>query len=223
MTTRRHLLGVLSVVGAMGIAGCITTITAGEDSGGDGPNGGDDAGDLPGGDDDAGQTRPHGTGGPGVTVAARDPQPDLPLTVDVEVVRDAATDEHPPALRVSITNTSDAAIGVGEGRAVVFAYRQSTDDALTLLPAEFEAPTKPGCWGLTEGIAITEEYRVTRIEAGETVSQELSVYGSHDEAEPDACLPVGEHRFESVYTVFADPETPEGGEQATWGFSVLLE
>lgn len=194
----------------------------------DGP---DDAGDADGGDlpvdgdaDGSDGTRPRGTGGPGLSIAGQDPQPDLPLEVAVEVTRDVATDQHPPGLRVSLTNTGDDLVGVGEGRAVVFAYRTSTDRALTLLPAEFDAPAKPGCWRLTDGVAVTEEYRITRIEPHETVSQTLSLYASHDgTTEPDACLPVGEHRFESAYSVHPDAETPETSQRATWGFSVLLE
>lgn len=248
MTTRRRLLGVCALLGAVGVAGCLTTVgtrlnggdspgsddgstgtddgTSGADAGDDSPGTDDDAGDgddPPGDTDDDEQdgTRPRGTGGPGVSIAGRDPQPDLPLEVAVEVTREAATDAHPPGLRVSVTNTSDAAVGVGEGRAVVFAYRTSTGGALTLLPAEFEAPAEPGCWRLTDGIAVTEEYRVTRLGPGETVTRELSLYASHDEA--DACLPVGEFRFESAYAVFADPARPEEGDRATWGFSVLIE
>lgn len=228
MTTRRHVLGTLSFLGAAALAGCLTTYTAGEEeTGGDGGQNGNGGG-LPGGDDDgdggdSGETRLRGTGGPGVTLAVRDPQPKLPLDIAVEVIRDVATDEEPPALRVSITNTSESAIGLGEGRAVVFAYRSSTDNQLTLLPADFDAPTTKGCWRLTDGIAITEEYRTTRIEAGETLTQDLSLYASYDESQADACLPVGEHRFESVYTVFSDPDSMEESEQATWGFSVLLD
>ena len=235
MTSRRTLLGALSILGTAGLAGCLTTFTPGETAGddgsendpGNGDTGGNDGNDGPGddaGNDDSGQTRLRGTGGPGVTLAVRDPQPDLPLEIAVEVTRDVATGQHPPGLRVSLTNTGDAPIGVGEGRAVVFAYRTSTDGALTLLPAEFDAPAKPGCWRLTDGVAVTEEYHITRIEPDETISQTLSLYASHDgTTEPDACLPVGEHRFESVYSVHADAETPESSQQATWGFSVLLE
>jgi hypothetical protein len=239
MTTRRHLLGILPALGAVTLAGCLTTYTSGEESGagpvggnGDGQDGGDanSGGDgdvpdsnLPGGDagDASGQTRLRGTGGPGVSLAFSDAQPSLPLEVAVDVTREAATDEHPPGLRVSITNTSDRAIGVGEGRDVVFAYRPSTDGLLTLLPAEMEAPTEPGCWRLTDAIATTREYRITRIEAGETVEQDLSLYASYDEAEADTCLPVGEHRFESRYAV--TDEDGEARREATWGFSVLLE
>lgn len=217
MTTRRHVLAAVPLLGVVGLAGCLATSLGSDD-----PDAGNDDDDsLPGGGgDDAGQTRLEGTGGPGVTLASLDAQPSQPIRIAVDAIRDAS-DEHPPGLRVSLTNTGESALGVGEGRAAVFAYQSSDEGYLTLLPAEYDAPAEAGCWRLTDGIAVTEEYQIRTIEAGETVSQELSLYASG--TEEDACLPVGEHRFESAYTVFADPDQPDDGEQFSWGFSVLLE
>lgn len=221
-------------------AGGITTFTllAGCTAGGDGAGGAqtDDPttgepttdGGLPGGNDSggndsAGGTRPEGTGGPGITLASVDDAPDLPVTPSVEVTRDTATTEHPPQLRVTVTNDSDETVQVGEGRAVVFAYVTSESGQLTLLPADGDYPAEPDCWRLTEGIAVTEEYRTLTIEPGESVSQLVDVYGA---AGGDGCLPVGEHRFEATYAVARGEDAMPGegdSEQASWGFSVLLE
>lgn len=238
MPTRRRLLDTVSLLGVAGFAGCLTTFSVDAEAGSDDPDTDDAGSDDPGVDDprpdggdsldddspggnDADETRPRGTGGPGVTLVGLDDQPSLPLRVDVSVTREVATDEHPPGLRVVVTNTSEERIGLGEGRAVVFAYRSSTDGSLALLPADYAAPAEAGCWRLTDGVATTMEYRVLELGPGESVAQDLSLYAAHDEA--DACLPVGEHRFESVFTVFETPAEPSGGDRATWGFSVLLE
>lgn len=243
MFTRRRLVGTFSLLGTAGLAGCLTTVTTvseerntddrdtddgGTDDRGTHVDGTDDAGTadpLPDGgnptDDGDDNTRPRGTGGPGVGLAGLDPQLPLPIRVDVAVTRESATDEHPPGLRVTVTDTSEERIGLGEGRAVVFAYRHSTDASLLLLPAEYDAPAEAGCWRLTDGIAVTQEYRTLDLGPGESVEQDLSLYAAHDDV--DACLPVGQYRFESGYTVFETPDRPSEGEQSTWGFSVLLE
>jgi hypothetical protein len=184
--------------------------------------------EMPGGnetgtDDPAGGTRPAGTGGPGITLAGTDDAPDLPVSHTVKVTKDTATKEHPPQLRVTLTNDSDETVQVGEGRAAVFAYVTSDSDQLTLLPADGDYPAEAGCWRLTEGIAVTEEYRILTIEAGESATQLLDVYGTPN---GDGCLPVGEHRFETSYTVARGEDGLSGGnegKQGTWGFSVLLE
>lgn len=203
MTTRRSLLAAVSL---LPVTGCLTAPSA-------------DGGGLPGGDGDgSGSTRPSGTGGPGLRLVATDDQPAGPLEMDVEVTRDTATEAHPPGLRVSVTNTSDEAVEVGEGRSIVFQYQHSTEDALMLLPVEFDAPAEPGCWRLTEGIPVTEEYRIETIDDGESLSADLSLYGSPQSPE-GTCLPVGEFRFESRYTL-----APSGdADEFTWGFTVGLE
>ena len=204
MTKRRSFLAGVSL---LPIAGCLTAPSA---------NGG---GPLPGDDGNgSGSTRPSGTGGPGLRLVSTDGQPDGPLEIGVEVTRDTATEEHPPGLRVSVTNTGDEAVAVGEGRAVVFQYQYSADDLLMLLPAHYDAPAEPDCWRLTDGIAVTQEYQVEGLEPGASLTADLSLYASPQSSE-GTCLPVGDFRFESIYAV--DPEND--GQQFTWGFTVGLE
>lgn len=219
--TRRTFLRAGSLATVALVAGC----TAGG-PGDDGPTT-DEPTDEPtddglpgddGTDDPTGGTRPEGTGGPGLTLVGSDDAPDLPVTPRVEVTEDVATAEHPPQLRVTVTNDSDEPVQVGEGRDVVFSYVTSESGQLTLLPAEGDYPAEPDCWRLTEGIAVTREYRILSLEPGESVSQLVDVYGAPN---GDGCLPVGEHRFEAAYTVMSGDGSAE--EQARWGFSVLLE
>lgn len=176
--------------------------------------------DLP--DGDAGDTRLRGTGGPAVTLATVDDDPDLPLSVDVTITESVATEEHPPRLSVSITNDGDDAVAIGEARTAVFEYQYSDGGSLVLLPAGGDWPADPGCWRLTEGVGTTEEYRTVTLDPGASHTADLELYAAG--AEADACLPVGEHRFETTITRYDDPDDLGAGQAAVdWGFTALLE
>jgi len=232
---RRALLRIGGAVATGLLAGClggvrppaIRTDGGSGDGGpgdGDGGSGGDDGAPDPGNDTDgAGGTRPRGTGGPGVSIVAVDDAPDLPVRPGVSVAREAATESHPPQLRVTLTNESDEPVSVGEGRAVVFAYVADDSRALILLPAGGDYPADPGCWRLAEPIAVTEEYRIRTLDPGETVSTRVDLYATPGE---DACLPVGRFRFETTYSVAPGRDAlPDGenGQRGRWGFFVTLE
>ena len=164
------------------------------------------------------ETRPEGTGGPGVTIATTDDDPDIPIQPAVEVDQEAATTEHPPRLRTILTNTSDEAVSVGEGRAVHFEYVTADDGLLTLLPpaGDDNYPAEAGCWRLSDRIVTTAEYRTVEIAAGESSSRPVDLYAT---TEADGCLPVGEYRFETTISVPSD----DNESSALWGFSVVLE
>ncbi len=215
--TRRDLLRTAGLSVTALVAGCLSNGTpAGSPT--DSPTD-----DLPGDSptDDSGDTRPSGTGGPGVSIVNTDETPDLPVRPEIEVVTEAATDETPPQLRVTVTNEADETLSIGEGRDVVFAYVADEDGHLQLLPAGEEYPAEAGCWRLTEGIAVTEEYRTTELGPGESTSQLLDLYALPGE---DACLPVGNFRFTSTYSVARGPDRlATEGESAEWGFTLSLE
>ncbi len=218
--------GVLSI---STIAGCTSNAAnpGGDDSGTpDGGDGSDSGGDGDGsglptdGNDSggAGGTRPEGTGGPGAVLSNTDESPELPVVPSVELTEAVATDDHPPQLRVTVTNKSDRTVGIGEGRDVFFQYVSDTDGELILLPADGEYDAEAGCWRLAESIAVTEEYRTVALEPGESTAKLVNLYATPGE---DACLPVGEFRFEATYNVLS--ESMESQQQATWGFSLSLE
>jgi len=75
-----------------------------------------------------------------------------------------------------------------------------TDDsgALVFLPSDGEFPAEPGCWRLTDGVAVTEEYRTFEIDAGASSRRSVDLYATPGE---DACLPVGEYRFETPISI----------------------
>ncbi|RLM71352.1 hypothetical protein DVK05_01555 [Halorubrum sp. Atlit-8R] len=218
-TRRRYLRGVCgaSAGGLLALAGCAST---GSDGGGPGSDGSDSDG-LPGSDGndtDAGGTRPEGTGGPGVSIVATDGDVDFPVRPSVAVTREAATTDHPPQLRTTLTNAGDDRVRVGEGRAVHFEYVSDGDNALVCLPADGEYPAEPDCWRLTDAIATTEEYWTFALDPGESSERLVDLYATLGE---DACLPVGEYRFETTVSVVADDAEPRSS--AAWGFSVVLE
>jgi hypothetical protein len=65
---------------------------------------------------------------------------------------------------------------------------------------------------------VTEEYRTFEIEAGDSSRRPVDRYAMPD---GDACLPVGEFRFEAtISNVSADAE-PQSS--ARWGFAIVLE
>jgi hypothetical protein len=206
---RRYLRGI-GIATTVGVAGCTD----------DGPGGPTDDGENspPDGSGGGGDTRPEGTGGPGVTLVSVDDEPDLPVRPAVEVVREAATDDTPPRLRTTLTNESDEQVRVGEGRAVHFEYVADDAEALVLLSPGEEYPAEPGCWRLTDEIATTEEYRTFAMDAGESSGRPVDLYARPGE---DACLPVGEYRFETTISIVSADAEPLSS--AEWGFTVLLE
>jgi hypothetical protein len=227
--TRRSVLTLLAL-GTVGLAGCVgedspttdddrSPTTDGGPSGDDGSNGSSGSNGSTGGNDSGG-TRPRGTGGPAVAVVDTDPPGDR-VEHRLAVRRAAATPTHPPRVRISATNRGSETLELGDSRDVLFAYRYDTDDHLVLLPASDDYGAVPDCWRLTDPVAVTEEYRVTTLAPGETVRRDLDLYA----APGDACLPVGEFRFETSFDVATADEGlgSDGSTRSTWGFSLSLE
>lgn len=210
MVTRRTVLATAGLAGAGLLAGCVGDEQPAAGGTSSGPSPTDTPPDDGSGDGNAsGGTRPEGTGGPGVTIASVAERPALPIRPTVELVDPVATDDHPPRLRVRVENGADGEITIGEARAVVFEYVTAESGELITLPAGGDYPVEPGCWRLTEGVAITEEYRTATLGPGEALSADLELYGAA--TGEDACLPVGEHEFRSTYSVSTGGDTPANG------------
>jgi len=138
-----------------------------------------------------------------------------------------ATDEHPARVRVTIRNPTDSEVVLGEERAVQFHHVTSEDDALYLLPAGdgVEEFADPGCWRLTDRVAVAEYYGTIPVSAGETVRAESFVLGSADLPE-GSCLPQGEHRVRTSGRAApsADGVLEESDETTDfeWGFTLRV-
>jgi hypothetical protein len=160
-------------------------------------------------------------------VISRVDQPDIPVEYEVAMAEPLATDEQPARLVVTIRNPTDSAVVLGEERAVRFHHVGSGDGALYLLPAagRVEEFAEPGCWRLTDGVAVATYYGTVAIPAGGSVSAESYVLGSADLPE-GACLPPGEHRVVTRGRAAASAEPVLGGnDDATdfeWGFTLRI-
>ncbi|MEF8840216.1 MAG: hypothetical protein V5A62_01130 [Haloarculaceae archaeon] len=180
------------------------------------------------------------TGGPGyattdsptpadtpVEVVSTADAPDVPVEYDVTMAEPVATGEHPARLHATIRNPTDSAVVLGEERAVQFHHVTSEDGALHLLPADsrVEEFADPGCWRLTDHVAVAEYYGTFEIPAGGSVDAESAVMGGADLPE-GTCLPTGEHRVLTSGRVAGDAETllDGGGEAADyeWGFTLRV-
>ncbi|MFC7205389.1 hypothetical protein ACFQJC_17905 [Haloferax namakaokahaiae] len=212
--TRRTMLRSLGLVSLSALAGCLGGNAQPDDGLTDTP-GDSTMTENPGG------TRPTGTGGPGISLRGVDAAPDIPIEPAVEVSEDTATDDHPPQIRITLTNTSDAEVLVGEGRAIFFEYVADDTRELMFLPPNQEWPAEAGCWRLSDGIAVTEEYRMETFEPGESKTKSVDLYGVMNEE--DSCLPVGEFRFETQIAVQGEMGSDSDAQSATWGFSLVLE
>lgn len=171
---------------------------------------------APGGSDDTDRR---------VRVVTVDDSPDIPVEPSVEVIAAAPTRSDPARLRVTVTNTADDPIQVGEERAIVFAYVHSTErPGLILLPAgESDYPAvRSGCWRLTEGIAVAEYYGVVDLDPGESTDRVVGVWGDSELTE--GCLPMGRFRFETTFSGGPDQDAIGDPQwNANWGFALEVE
>lgn len=162
-----------------------------------------------------------------MSVSDREAQPDVPVEYSVEMVKARATDDHPARVGVGITNVSDSAVAMGEERTVQFHHVSSTNSGLYLHPAGEETwtgPVEPGCWRLTEPVAVPEYYGTIEIEPGETRRAESLVYGHPDLPEGE-CLPPGDHRVAIEGVVGEDTDAVLNEEELSefsWAFTLQV-
>jgi hypothetical protein len=159
-----------------------------------------------------------------VSIASQMAQPDAPVAYDVALVRATATGESPARLRVSITNPRDQPIVLGEERDVRFHHIPSDDSALYLYPASDEGwggPVEPGCWRLTDTVAVADYYGTITLEAGETMTAEADIYG-HPALPDGDCLPTGQFHVATRGVVGDSVDSLDDGTDYSWGFTLRL-
>ncbi|WP_396613624.1 hypothetical protein ACH9L7_16960 (plasmid) [Haloferax sp. S1W] len=181
----------------------------------------DDTTDMP---DDTTTDDSSGTDSPDastISLASVDSAPDIPLEPAVEVTKAEATQDHPPQVEVTLSNTSGSVVEAGEGRDIFFQHVSDETNELTFLPAGKEYPADPGCWRLTESLFVTQEYRMEQFDPDESRSKTVDLYGMPKK--DGGCLPVGEYRFETTISI-GEMDGSEGDKtDVQWGFSVTLE
>ncbi|MFB6295666.1 MAG: hypothetical protein ABEH66_02350 [Halobacteriales archaeon] len=183
--------------------------------------------DGPGGPDDGPQEESPTPEGVPVDIVSRADKPDVPVEYGVEMVESLATPERPARVRVSITNTADSTVALGEERAVQFHHVTSADSTLYLHPASedtYTGPVNPGCWRLTEAVAVPEYYGVIELASGDVRHAESLVYG-HQKLPEGECLPAGEHQVETMGVTADDAEAIGDGDKETefeWGFTLRV-
>jgi hypothetical protein len=219
---RRTLLG-LGAATLGGLAGCTST---GDDGGAtDTPT--DTPTDSPTRSPTPSPSPSPTPAGTRVEVVSRMAQPDVPIEYEAAMAEPLATDEHPARLRVRIRNPTDAEVVLGEERAVGFHHVTSEDGALYLLPAggRVEEFADPGCWRLTEGVAVAEYYGTIAVPASESISAESYVLGNVELPER-ACLPSGEHRVVTTGRAAGDADAilqdDDGATEYEWGFTLRV-
>lgn len=212
---RRQVLGLGVAALPVALAGCTSS---------GGPGGSEDTETPTAAPSPSPSPTPTGTR---IDIVSRAEAPDIPVEYDVTMAEPLATDEHPARLLVTIRNPTDSEVVLGEERAVQFHHVTSEDGALYLLPAggRVEEFAEPGCWRLTEHVAVAAYYGTTAVPAGGSISAESCVLGSADLPE-DACLPTGEYRVVTSGRAAASAEPLlGGGDDATdfeWGFTLRV-
>lgn len=137
-----------------------------------------------------------------------------------------ATDDRPARLRVTLENPTGSPVVAGEERDVQFFHRTSTDDALYLYPAgnhAGDAPVEPGCWRLTDYVAVPEYYGTVEIPAGGSIRAASFVFG-HPDLPGDVCLPEGDHRVSTSGMAGEDADAVLKGDATAfeWGFTLRV-
>jgi hypothetical protein len=222
---RRQLLRLGTAALPLVLAGC--TATDGPDGSGGDADGSPTPTPTPSPSPSPSPTPSPTPEGTTVEVISTDGGPDVPVEYEAAMAETLANDEHPARLRVTIRNPTDAEVVLGEERAVQFHHVTSEDDDLYLLPAggRVEEFADPGCWRLTDGVAVAEYYGTVAIPAGESVGGESYVLGSFDLPE-GACLPTGEHRVVTSGRAASDAESLLGGDGDArafeWGFTLRV-
>ena len=116
---------------------------------------------------------------------------------------------------------------MGEEWDILFHHVTSGDDVLYLHPASeetWDGPVEPGCWRLTEYVAIPEYYGTIPLQAGETMQADAYVYG-HPDLPEDSCLPEGDYQLRTNGIAGDDEESISGGTGGTefdWSFTLQV-
>ena len=147
------------------------------------------------------------------------PAPDWTnLDFSVEVVDPHADPESPPAVRITMTNTADEEQAWYTGHAEVFSPGRSEDQTLALSPSrDAENATDTGCWQMTELEMYPAMRKATSLNAGESASTNLYLWGAPTDDSTADCIPRGTYQFTQEYS------RVDNDASFTWGFRLTVE
>lgn len=153
-------------------------------------------------------------------------QPAIGIRYRVELIESVATSEQPARLRLSLENTADSRLLLGEERDVLFHHRESDNQTLYLHPAtdeDWTGPVEPGCWQMTDYVAIPEYYGTISLDPNESIQADSYIYGHPDLSDSD-CLPIGAHTIRTSGNIEDADSIGKDADDADfdWGFTLQL-
>jgi hypothetical protein len=152
------------------------------------------------------------------------------LAITVDMVEKHVTPDHPPRLRVTVTNQSYRRIKIGDGYRKVFSAPASRNPGpgLLLLSSDGQIPKKSGCWQPVMELAMPAVLNFAALEAGESDSIEYEIWAKPDNSLSN-CYALGEYSFKTEYHHIDtdDLEIEESGDECDserfeWGFTLTV-
>ena len=153
-----------------------------------------------------------------VTITSVTSPSGLPIRPDVEVTRSLATEEDPPQLRTTLTNTTENPVVIGDIRNAHFENTFDESSEYVLIPDDSGyGNADSGCWRITGGVGHAATYQTVKIPPDEPSSRLVNLF-AHGEGEN--CLPTGTYSFSTLMNV--SKKTGEGTQGVSWGFEIRI-
>jgi len=154
-----------------------------------------------------------------VTIASITVPPELPIKPNVEAISPMATEEHPPQLRTTLTNTTEDPVIVGDIRNAHFENTFSESGKYVLIPANSGyGNAEPGCWRITGGVGQASVYKPSEISPNTQSTRLLNLF-AHGESEN--CLLTGIYQFKILINISKSAD--QSTQNTSWGFTIRIE
>jgi len=145
--------------------------------------------------------------------------PDLPIKPNVVAINPLATEDHPPQLRTTLTNTMEDPVIVGDIRNAHFEDTFSESGKYVLVPENSGyGNAEPGCWRITGGVGQAATYQKSEIPSNSRSTRLLNLF-AHGESE--SCLPTGTYQFKTL--IDTSTSTAQSTQNTSWAFTIQIE
>jgi hypothetical protein len=136
----------------------------------------------------------------------------------VEVIRSSATEEYPPQLRTTLTNTTENPVVIGDIRNAHFENTFDESSGCVLIPDDSGyGNADPGCWRITGGVGQAATYRTGEVLPDGPSARLVNLF-AHGEGEN--CLPTGTYNFSTLMDV--SQKTGKRAQGVNWGFEIRI-